>query len=40
MATKTVPSIETVEVMAGEVDEWYAGVRKIRQKMSRLKVGQ
>ncbi len=39
MATKTAPSLETVERLLDEVEEWYARVHKIRQKLSRLKRG-
>jgi hypothetical protein len=34
MATKIVPSLETVEGLIVEVEEWYERVRKIRQKMT------
>jgi hypothetical protein len=37
MATKIVPSLETVEGLIVEVEEWYERVRRIRQKMSRVK---
>ena len=39
MATKTVLTLDTVERLVDEVDEWYARVHKIRQKMSRSKLG-
>ncbi len=39
MATRTIPSLETVERLADEVDEWYGRVHKIRQKMTRVKRG-
>ena len=39
MATETTPTLDTVERLVDEVDEWYARVHKIRQKMSRLKRG-
>ncbi len=39
MATRTIPTVETVERLVDEVDEWYGRVRKIRQKMGRLKCG-
>jgi hypothetical protein len=39
MATKIVPSLETVEGLIVEVEEWYQRVRKIRQKMTRLERG-
>jgi hypothetical protein len=34
MAPKIVPSLETVEGLIVEVEEWYERVRKIRQKMT------
>ena len=37
MATKIVPSLETVEGLIAEVEEWSGRVHKIRQKMSRVK---
>jgi hypothetical protein len=39
MATKIVPSLETVEGLIVEVEEWYERVRKIRQKMSGVEPG-
>jgi hypothetical protein len=39
MATETAPTLDTVERLVDEVDEWYARVNKIRQKMGRLKRG-
>ncbi len=39
MATKIVPSLETVEGLIVEVEEWYERVRKIRQKMTRVERG-
>ena len=39
MATKIVPSLETVEGLIVEVEEWYERVRKIRQKMTRVQRG-
>ena len=39
MATKIVPSLETVEGLIGEVEEWYERVRKIRQKMTGVQRG-
>ncbi len=39
MATKTVPTLESVEGLVDEVDEWYGRVHKIRQKMGRVKRG-
>jgi succinate dehydrogenase/fumarate reductase-like Fe-S protein len=37
MATKIVPSLETVEGLIVDVEEWYERIRKIRQKMSGMK---
>jgi uncharacterized coiled-coil DUF342 family protein len=37
MATKIVPSLETVEGLIVEVEEWYERIRKIRQKMDGVK---
>jgi hypothetical protein len=34
MGTKIVPSLETVEGLIVDVEEWYERIRKIRQKMS------
>ena len=39
MAPKIVPSLETVEGLIVEVEEWYERVRKIRQKMTRVERG-
>jgi len=39
MPTKIVPSLETVEGLIEEVEEWYERVRKIRQKMSGVERG-
>ena len=39
MATKIVPSLETVEGLISEVDEWYERVRKIREKMTGVERG-
>jgi reverse gyrase len=39
MATKTVPSLRTVEGLISEVDEWYERVRKIREKMTGVERG-
>jgi hypothetical protein len=39
MAPKTVPSLETVEGLIAQVEEWYERVRKIRQKMTRVERG-
>jgi predicted nucleic acid-binding Zn-ribbon protein len=39
VATKTVPTLETLERLVDEVEEWSGRIRKIRQKMARLKRG-
>jgi hypothetical protein len=39
MATKTAPSLSTVERLLDEVDEWYARVQEIRQKLVPLPRG-
>jgi reverse gyrase len=39
MATKIVPSLETVEGLIVEVEQWYERVRKIRQKMTAVERG-
>ena len=39
MDAKTVPSLETVEGLIVDVEEWYERIRKIRQKMSGVKRG-
>ena len=39
MATKIVPSLETVEGLIVEVEEWYERVRKIRRKMTGVERG-
>ncbi len=39
MATKSAPTLDTVEGFLDEVDEWYGRVRKIRQKLSRMHRG-
>jgi FtsZ-binding cell division protein ZapB len=39
MATKIVPSLETVEGLIVEVEEWYERVRKIRQEMTHVERG-
>jgi len=39
MATKTVPSLSTVERLLDEVDEWYGRVQGIRQKLVPLRRG-
>ena len=36
MAPKIVPSLETVEGLIAEVEEWYERLRKIRQQMTRV----
>lgn len=37
MATKTAPTIDTVERLIEEVEEWSGRVHKIRQKMTHVK---
>lgn len=39
MATKTAPTLETVQRLVDEVEEWSGRVQKIRQKMARVKRG-
>ena len=39
MATKTVPSLATIDRILDEVDEWYERVHRLRQKLSRLRRG-
>ncbi|MGC9995563.1 MAG: hypothetical protein ABSE79_09595 [Terriglobia bacterium] len=39
MATKTAPSLSTVERLLDEVDEWYGRVQGIRQKLVPLRRG-
>jgi len=39
MATKTAPSLSTVERLLDEVDEWYSRVQGIRQKLVPLRRG-
>jgi hypothetical protein len=39
MKTKTTPTLETIERLFDEVDEWYGRVHRIRQKLGRLKRG-
>ncbi len=39
MKTKTPPTLETIERLFDEVDEWYGRVQKIRQKLGRLRRG-
>jgi len=39
MPTKTAPNLSTVERFLDEVDEYYGNVRRIRQKLSRVKRG-
>jgi hypothetical protein len=33
MKTKTPPTLETIERLLDEVDEWYGRVRKIRKRL-------
>lgn len=39
MKTKTPPTLEAVERLFDEVDEWYGRVQKIRQELGRLQRG-
>ena len=39
MKTKTTPTVETIERLFDEVDEWYGRVHRIRQKLGGLKRG-
>ncbi len=39
MPIQAVPTLETIEGLFDEVDEWYGRVRKIRQKLNRLRRG-
>ena len=39
MALKIVPSLETVEALIVEVEEWYERVRKIPQKVAAVEHG-
>ena len=39
MVTRMAPSLETVEGLVAEVEQWYERVRKVRQRMSRVKLG-
>ncbi len=39
MKTKTPPTLEAIERLFDEVDEWYGRVQKIRQKLGRLQRG-
>jgi len=39
MKTKTTPTLETIERLFDEVDEWYGGVHRVRQRLGRLKRG-
>jgi hypothetical protein len=39
MATKIVPTLETLERLVNEVEEWSDRVHKVRQKMSHVKRG-
>ncbi len=39
MATKTAPTLGTIERLLDEVDEWHGRVQRVRQKLSRLKRG-
>lgn len=39
LKARTQPSLETLEALLDEVNEYYERVRKIRQKLSRLRRG-
>jgi hypothetical protein len=39
MATRMAPSLQTVEGLVAEVEQWYERARKVRQRMSRVKLG-
>lgn len=39
MRTQAPPTLETVEGLLDEVDEWYGRLRRVRQRMRRLKRG-
>jgi predicted nucleic acid-binding Zn-ribbon protein len=39
MVTKMAPTLETVESLVAEVEQWYERVRKVRRKMNRVKLG-
>jgi hypothetical protein len=39
MRAKAPPSLETIEGLFDEVDEWYARIRQVRQKMRHMKRG-
>jgi hypothetical protein len=39
MKTKTTPTLETIERLFDEVDEWYGRVHRIRQRLGRLQRG-
>jgi hypothetical protein len=39
MVTRMAPTLETVEGLVAEVEQWYERVRKVRRKMSRVKIG-
>jgi hypothetical protein len=39
MATRMAPSLQTVEGLVAEVEQWYERTRKVRQRMSRVKLG-
>jgi hypothetical protein len=39
MATKTAPSLSTVERLLDEVDEWFGRVHELRQKLATLPRG-
>jgi hypothetical protein len=39
MKTKTTPTLETIERLFDEVDEWYGHVHRVRQRLGSLKRG-
>jgi hypothetical protein len=39
MKTKTTPTLDTIERLFDEVDEWYGRVHRIRHRLGRLKRG-
>jgi predicted nucleic acid-binding Zn-ribbon protein len=39
MATQTIPTLSTIARLLDEVDEWYARVRKVRQRLERHRPG-
>ncbi len=39
MSTKAAPTVSTIERVLEDLDEWYGRVKKIREKLGRLKRG-